>query len=438
MRRMLFNPTEADMGTYARLIPGATELNAEGPEQPVAGKASTPFLSLLYLYHSHNPETAKTFVLAGGLLALAKVVHATNIYVRGQTLEILTQLTGTIDWFAETPAGEDQLAAMSLHRQMLGLIQSRFLHDLLDNQTEPAGQQQGAMPFTALRIVAFWLSWVRFTFCRQLGPQGMVVSASVLERLRGFINKPGGTAEDHELAQKVADDFGGVEATEHEGPWGSGLTVHQDCSTAARESGNEVFKQGRCMTAAAHYSMAIDLNPQDSANYTNRAAALLKFSANCDGEEKAGMLQRVVRDCSAALQLGSGNLKAHFRKSKALVMLANGTTDLSKQDEAWADAAASIEIALESCPGDADLEKLMAAVREKKMVIEVQAEIDRQAANQALEDDAAATAAETVATEAAPAEHQQEEAVAPLEQPAVDAASPTVEVLDKAALMSLE
>merc|ERR1711865_1182105 len=97
-----------------------------------------------------------------------------------------------------------------------------------------------------------------------------------------------------------------------------------------------------------------------------------------------------------------------------------------------------IQIALESCPGDADLEKLMAAVREKKMVIEVQAEIDRQAANQALEDDAAATAAETVATEAAPAKHQQEEAVAPLEQPAVDAASPTVEVLDKAALMSLE
>lgn len=82
---------------------------------------------------------------------------------------------------------------------------------------------------------------------------------------------------------QVADDFGGVDATEHEGPWGSGLTIHQECSKIAREAGNEVFKQGRCMCAAANYSIAIDLNPQDPANYTNRAAAMLKFSANCDG-----------------------------------------------------------------------------------------------------------------------------------------------------------
>jgi len=304
MRRMLFNPTEADMGTYARLIPGANKLNPEGPEQPAEGKASTPFLSLLYLYHSHDPETAKTFVLAGGLMALAKVVHAPNVYVRGQCLEILTQLTGTIDWFAEPDkAGWDELSTLSLNRMMLGLIQTQFLPDLLANVSEPAGPQQGNIPFCALRIAAFWLSWVRYTFARQLGPQGMCVSGSILEKLQGFVGKEGGSTEDLELAQKVADDFGGVTATEHEGPWGSGLTIHQDCSKIAREAGNEVFKQGRCMCAAANYSIAIDLNPQDPANYTNRAAAMLKFSANCSGQEKVGMLQRVIKDASTALQL---------------------------------------------------------------------------------------------------------------------------------------
>lgn len=97
----------------------------------------------------------------------------------------------------------DELSHLSLNRMMLGLIQTQFLPDLLANVSEPAGPQQGNIPFCALRIAAFWLSWVRYTFARQLGPQGMCVSASILEKLQGFVGKEGGSTDDLELAQKV-------------------------------------------------------------------------------------------------------------------------------------------------------------------------------------------------------------------------------------------
>merc|ERR1712057_158100 len=60
MRRLLFCPTPADMATYSQLIRGAAEMHNEiGEQQPAAGKAATPFLSLLYLHHSHVSEAAR-------------------------------------------------------------------------------------------------------------------------------------------------------------------------------------------------------------------------------------------------------------------------------------------------------------------------------------------------------------------------------------------
>ena len=143
-------------------------------------------------------------------------------------------------------------------------------------------------------------------------------------------------------------------------------------------------------------------------------------------------------------------MKAHFRKCKALVALANEAS-VSELQESWAAAAAAIELAIQLCPGDDDLEKLMEVVREKKMVLDLEGITDRQAVNEQKEVDAAKEAGIEIETppavvlEETPDVVVQEAAAvveaaaaevvaAPIEQ--VPAAAP--EVLDKAALLSLD
>jgi len=302
MRRLLFAPTPSDMAVYCRVIRGASELQQKvqaGEEQPTAGKAATPFLSLLYLYHSHVPEAAHGFVGVGGLLSLAHLVNAPNLYIRGQALEVFQNLTNTIDWFADIDEA-DPLPMLSVHRQMLGLMQTPFLPNLLSNVEIEVGNDSGSLPFTSLRIAAFWLSWIRFTFCKN---GTMHLSQSILQRLETFTTKKGAAQEELELAGKVFTDFSSFEQAPSEGPWGSGITVHVDCCTAAREKGNSAFKTGRCMCACMWYSVGIDLDPSDSACYANRAAALLKFSPNYEGDELKNALGRVLNDCNTALEL---------------------------------------------------------------------------------------------------------------------------------------
>jgi hypothetical protein len=93
--------------------------------------------------------------LQGGLRTLTSVLVSDNLFVRGQAIDALLQITGHegYDWFREPRCEEDR----SLHAALRGLAASALLDNLCRNQPSPF---PGAS-FMCLQILAFWLSWVR-------------------------------------------------------------------------------------------------------------------------------------------------------------------------------------------------------------------------------------------------------------------------------------
>ncbi|KAJ7070602.1 TPR-like protein [Mycena amicta] len=80
-----------------------------------------------------------------------------------------------------------------------------------------------------------------------------------------------------------------------------------------KEKGNAAFKAGDFPIAIGHYTAAILADRTDPTFPLNRAAAYLKLGKNEDAE----------RDCSTALALSNGNVKALFRRAQARVELGN-------------------------------------------------------------------------------------------------------------------
>ena len=79
-------------------------------------------------------------------------------------------------------------------------------------------------------------------------------------------------------------------------------------SDAAREKGNECFKEHNYAEAVKHYSEAIKRNPTDARNFSNRAACYTKLMA----------LPEADKDCDEALKLDPTFLKAYIRKATIL------------------------------------------------------------------------------------------------------------------------
>jgi len=360
-REMLFMPDSRAMNLYPRLLQGASNANSSNDDQPAEVKAATPFLSMLFLYHTHTWESAKAFILAQGLLALPPLLLCENLYLRGQAMEIIQNLTNEElhDWFKDPrEAGRDELPELSLHRQMLGLMRTKLVPNLVANALPPseeaAAQAGGAsgITFMSLRLLAFWLSWVRHRCVKDFGT--MVLSKSLLDTIKNW-GGPNAHEEEVALRTQIYDDFIRFGENANEGSWGIGIGFTPECAVGVKERGNTAFKAGRNLMAVSHYSMAMDLDPSDASLYANRAAALLKWATSTKGiemEEQQGHLQQVVMDCQQATSLRPDYTKAYYRHaqahielnqlSKACEVLGAGVRACSDKDDSLAKLRAEV------------------------------------------------------------------------------------------------
>jgi len=195
-RELLFFPEPADMPTYTRLIARApTGAPAEHPQSRVR----TPALGLLYMRHSREWRLMRPFLLAGGLKTLGDALGDENVYLRAQAIDVLVSLTSTglHDWcagysspiattldltqgsseppltqnlnpntpypllrFAEPPLDPE------VHRRWLDLAspEANFVSHVADNlgASFPGGS------YYCLQALAFWLSLLRYFYCRYL------------------------------------------------------------------------------------------------------------------------------------------------------------------------------------------------------------------------------------------------------------------------------
>lgn len=270
-------------------------------------------------------------------------------------MEIIQNLTneGLHDWFKDPKdAGWEELPELSMHRQMLGLMRTQFLPNLVTNSMPPSEEEAGAaggahgITYMALRLVAFWLSWVRHRCVQEFG--AMLLSQKLLDAIKAW-GGPNAPEPEVELRDKLHEDFSRFGVAENEGPWGIGVTCTGECFAGVKERGNVAFKAGRNLMAVSHYSMAMDLNPGEAALYANRSAALLKWATTNQIEERERQhhLNQVIADCEQAIELKADYTKAFYRKGQALVLLGE-----AKQ------ACEALRVGFGACAGDDTLKKL--------------------------------------------------------------------------------
>eukprot|EP00764_Aduncisulcus_paluster_P004028 gnl/Carplike_NY0171/1639_a2211_946.p1 GENE.gnl/Carplike_NY0171/1639_a2211_946~~gnl/Carplike_NY0171/1639_a2211_946.p1 ORF type:complete len:555 (-),score=197.02 gnl/Carplike_NY0171/1639_a2211_946:34-1650(-) len=104
-----------------------------------------------------------------------------------------------------------------------------------------------------------------------------------------------------------------------------------------RQEGNSLFRKGQYDKAIACYSKSIELFPQ-SKTFTNRAI--------CELRTLMPNYKQVISDCTKALQLDSGNVKAHLHRARSYCQV-------GKLDEAICD----IEVGLKKCPNNVQTRK---------------------------------------------------------------------------------
>mmetsp|Transcript_24199 Transcript_24199/g.29346 ORF Transcript_24199/g.29346 Transcript_24199/m.29346 type:complete len:380 (-) Transcript_24199:123-1262(-) len=108
-----------------------------------------------------------------------------------------------------------------------------------------------------------------------------------------------------------------------------GIATDKDRAEFKKKLGNEAFKNGEALQAAAFYTEAIVLDDSNHVLYSNRAACFLQ----------TGHYQKALDDCDRCVSLNSGFVKGHFRRGLALNAL-----------ELFKDACGSFSRALELDP----------------------------------------------------------------------------------------
>lgn len=83
---------------------------------------------------------------------------------------------------------------------------------------------------------------------------------------------------------------------------------------ALKDKGNEEYKAGNYHLAVRYYTQAIELDSENKAFYTNRAAAYMMLKQYEDA----------VKDCKRAIELDNKFVKAYSRCSKALLAMVRG------------------------------------------------------------------------------------------------------------------
>ena len=112
---------------------------------------------------------------------------------------------------------------------------------------------------------------------------------------------------------------------------------------AERFKGNEYMKAKEYEMAVQCYTKAIEMNPGEAANYSNRAMAYLRLK----------LYKYVVTDASKAIEIDANYVKAYHRRGKAYL-------EMKKYDLAIPD----FQFILEKNPNDMDINQCLKDARE--------------------------------------------------------------------------
>jgi tetratricopeptide (TPR) repeat protein len=123
-----------------------------------------------------------------------------------------------------------------------------------------------------------------------------------------------------------------------------GAGASEEAETA-KEEGNKAFGKGDFALAAEHFTLAINLDPNNHVYYANRSAALLKM----------GKLEDSLEDADQCVKMNRMYAKGHFRKGQALAVI--GRVDL---------AVASMEEAVKLDPNNESLQEALAGTKRLK------------------------------------------------------------------------
>ena len=92
----------------------------------------------------------------------------------------------------------------------------------------------------------------------------------------------------------------------------------------AKEDGNKAFAKGDFLLAVEHFTLAINLDPNNHVYHANRSAALLKMCR----------LEDALEDADRAIKINPLYAKGHFRKGQALAVIGRVDLALAAMEEA--------------------------------------------------------------------------------------------------------
>ncbi|KAJ1627157.1 hypothetical protein T492DRAFT_877180 [Pavlovales sp. CCMP2436] len=192
VRRVCFLPEPADLESYVLAFaprpPGCPLTHPLCKVQPL-------FLGTLYMTHRQDEILMRSFIVMwGGLRALVGLLADENLYV---ALDTLFSLTSLFDFHGDAPGDA------TLRRAMANLAEL----DVAFIKTLVAGCYDNRFPGCsdrALRILAFWLSLVRYFFCKD---KIMRLGRDVLDVLERWSKREDGEPEERELAKTLYADF---------------------------------------------------------------------------------------------------------------------------------------------------------------------------------------------------------------------------------------
>ncbi|WVZ91172.1 hypothetical protein U9M48_037377 [Paspalum notatum var. saurae] len=128
-----------------------------------------------------------------------------------------------------------------------------------------------------------------------------------------------------------------------------------EAAAALKDQGNEQFKAGSYLKAAALYTQAIKLDPDNATLYSNRAAAFLQLVK----------LSKALADAETTVKLKPQWEKGHFRKGCVLEAM-----------ERYDEAISAFQIALQHNPQNTEvsrkIKRLSQLAREKKRAVDVE------------------------------------------------------------------
>ncbi|CAM0949046.1 unnamed protein product [Alopecurus aequalis] len=126
-------------------------------------------------------------------------------------------------------------------------------------------------------------------------------------------------------------------------------------AAALKDQGNEQFKSGSYLKAAALYTQAIKLDPDNAALYSNRAAAFLQLVK----------LNKALADADTTIKLKPEWEKGYFRKGCVLEAM-----------EQYEEAISAFQIALQHNPQNTEvsrkIKRLTQLAREQKRAVDVE------------------------------------------------------------------